>query len=76
MDLTDVQQVVLTREIFMTRFAVGEQVIIRFGRQQGQQATILKIQPANVYTVKVKDGSVLCYSDKGLEQEKKRVLEV
>ncbi len=60
----------------MTRFSVGERVIIRYGKQQGQLATILKIQPANVYTVKVEDGSVLCFSDKGLEQEKKPVLKV
>jgi ribosomal protein L24 len=68
--------VVLNREILMTRFSVGEQVIVRYGRQQGQQGAVLKIQPANVYTVKVKDGPILCFSEKGLEQEKERVQEV
>jgi len=52
----------------MTRFAVGEQVIVRFGRQQGQKATIIKSQPADVYQVKVEDGSVLFFTGKGLEK--------
>ena len=57
----------------MTRFAVGEQVIIRFGRQQGRKGTILKRQPAEVYEVKVEGGAILFFSGKGLEREKERV---
>ena len=52
----------------MTRFIVGEQVLIRYGRQHGLKATILQSQPAHVYKVKVEDGSVLFYSGKGLEK--------
>jgi hypothetical protein len=57
----------------MTRFSVGEQVIIRYGRQQRQKATIIESQPADVYKVKVEDGPVLFFSGKGLEREKKGV---
>ena len=53
----------------MTRFAVGEQVIIRYGRQRGQKATVIESQAANVYKVKVEDGSILFFSGKGLEGE-------
>jgi hypothetical protein len=67
---------VLNREFLMTHFSVGERVIVRYGRQQGQQGTILKIQPENVYAVKVKDGPILCFTEKGLEPEKARVQEV
>ena len=51
----------------MVRFAVGEQVTIRFGKHQGQKAKVLRIEPANVYVVKAEDGYILFYSDKGLE---------
>jgi hypothetical protein len=54
----------------MTRFAVGEQVIIRYGRQQGHKAKIMESQPADVYKVKVADGSVRFFSGKGLAKEK------
>ena len=53
----------------MTSFSVGEQVVIRFGRQQGQKATIIKNQAPEVYLVKVQDGSVLFFSGKGLAKE-------
>jgi hypothetical protein len=52
----------------MIRFSVGDQAIIRFGKQQGQKATILKSQPADAYLVKIEDGSVLFFSGKGLEK--------
>jgi len=45
---------------------VGDAVIIRFGKQQGQKATVLKSQPGDAYTVKLEDGSVLFFSGKGL----------
>jgi hypothetical protein len=51
----------------MTRFSVGEQVIIRYGKHQGQKATIIKSQPADVYTVRVDDGSIRFFSGKGLQ---------
>ena len=57
-------------EVFMTRFCVGEQVTIRYGREQGQKGKIIKSQSADVYQVKVEDGSVLFFSGKGLEKEK------
>ena len=57
----------------MTRFAEGEQVIIRYGRHQGQKATIIKSQVGDAYRVKVEDGTVLFFSGKGLEKEKERV---
>jgi hypothetical protein len=53
----------------MDNFDVGEQVTIRWGTQQGKKATILKSQPANVYTVKLEDGAVLIISGKGLEKK-------
>jgi hypothetical protein len=56
--------------MFMKRFAVGEQVIIRYGRHQGQKAQIIESQTADTYRVKVEDGFVRFYSGKGLEKEK------
>jgi hypothetical protein len=58
------------REVFMARFSVGEQVIIRYGRDQGQKATIMKSQPGDAYKVKAEDGSILFFSGKGLEKDK------
>jgi hypothetical protein len=52
--------------MFLTRFAVGEQVIIRYGRHQGQKARIIKNQLADIYTVRVEDGFVRFYTGKGL----------
>jgi hypothetical protein len=49
---------------------VGDQVVIRFGDQQGQKATIIKNPNANVYKVKVADGSIRYYSGKGLEKNR------
>jgi len=58
----------------MTHFSVGEQVIIRYGRHEGQKATIiLRSQPGDTYRVKVEDGSVLFFTSKGLKKEKERV---
>jgi hypothetical protein len=59
----------------MTRFSVGDEVIIRFGKHQGQKASIIERQPANVYRVKVEDGYILFYSEQGLEKEKEGVQE-
>jgi hypothetical protein len=53
----------------MTRFAVGEQVIVRWGREEGQRAKIMQSQPADVYKVKVENGSVRFFSGKGLAKE-------
>lgn len=57
----------------MDRFAVGNQVVIRYGKQQGQKGTILRNQEADVYRVKIEDGSILFFSGKGLEKEKEQV---
>jgi hypothetical protein len=59
----------------MTRFSVGEQVTIRYGRHESQKATIIKSQPEDAYMVKVEDGTVLFFSSKGLEKEKERVIQ-
>jgi redox-sensitive bicupin YhaK (pirin superfamily) len=53
-----------------THFSVGDQVIIRYGRHQGQKGKIIKSQQADVYEVRVEDGSVLFFSGKGLDKEK------
>lgn len=50
----------------MTRFSVGDRVVIRFGKQQGLKGTIIKSQTGDVYEVRVEDGSVLFFTGKGL----------
>jgi len=57
----------------MMGFSAGEHVIIRYGRRQGQKATIIKSQPGDAYRVKAEDGTVLFFSGKGLEKEEERV---
>jgi len=57
----------------MTHFSVGDQVVIRFGQQQRQKATIIKNPTGDVYKVKVDDGSIRFYSGKGLEKDQERV---
>ncbi len=54
----------------MTRFTVGDQVVIRYGKHQGHRATVLETQPADVYKVRAEDGFILYYSGKGLESER------
>jgi hypothetical protein len=54
----------------MIHLSVGDQVVIRFGNQQGQKAIIIKNPNANVYKVKVADGSIRYYSGKGLDKER------
>jgi hypothetical protein len=60
----------------MTRFVVGDRVIIRYGKHQGQKASIVKSHEAHVYLVKAEDGFLLYYSGKGLEREKEETLNV
>jgi hypothetical protein len=57
----------------MTHFSVGDQVIIRYGKQQCQKAMILKCNHPDTYMVKVADGSVRFFSSKGLEKDNERV---
>lgn len=57
----------------VAQFSVGERVIIRWGRQQGQKATIIKNQPVDAYKVKTEDGSIGYFSAKGLEKQKEPV---
>ena len=52
----------------MTHFAVGDQVVIRYGKHQGEKARIMKSIPADDYKVKTEAGFVLFYTGKGLEQ--------
>lgn len=54
----------------MTRFSIGDLVVLRFGERQGQKGRILQGQSADGYMVKVEDGSIQCFSAKGLEMEK------
>jgi len=58
---------VRAREIVMTSFVVGDQVIVRYGTHQGQRGEIIKTQQADVYQVKIEDGFILFFSAKGLE---------
>jgi hypothetical protein len=67
--VTDEQQIAHVSEVFMTRFSVGDQVIVRWGREEGQRAKIMQSQPDDVYKVKVENGSVLFFSGKGLAKE-------
>ncbi len=50
----------------MTRLALGEQVVIRYGRQQGMKAVVLKCLMTDGYKLRVEDGSIRYYSGKGL----------
>ena len=56
-------------EILSTRLSVGDQVIIRFGREQGLKGKIIKNQSVDVYRVKIEDGTTLFFSRKGLQEE-------
>jgi ribosomal protein L24 len=61
-----------TRGFLMTPvLLVGDQVIIRWGKQQGQKAIILKSLLTDGYKVKIEDGSIRYFSAKGLEKQKK-----
>jgi hypothetical protein len=60
----------------MTHFSVGQHVIIRYGMQQCQKATILKCGHPDTYMVKVADGSVRFFSSKGLEKDNERAQQV
>jgi ribosomal protein L24 len=53
----------------MSHFVVGEHVVIRWGKHQGQKARIMTIA-ADVHKVKIEDGSVGFFSGKGLEKER------
>jgi len=57
----------------VTRYSVGDQVLIRYGRHQGHKGTILKRQPAEVYEMKGEDGVILFFSGEGLERVKEKV---
>ena len=50
----------------MTHFSVGDQVVIRYGTQQGKTAKVLKSLPLDAYKVKFEDGFILFYSGKGI----------
>src|SRR6516165_8378742 len=50
----------------MTDFSVGDHVIIRYGLQQDQKATIVKCRHPDTYLVRFEDGTVRFYSGKGM----------
>jgi hypothetical protein len=52
----------------MERFSEGDEVVIRYGKQQGQKGVIVKNQAAEVYRVRLEDGSVLFFCGKGMER--------
>jgi hypothetical protein len=54
------------RKMAMTHFTVGDQVVIRYGKHQGEKAKIMKSIRADDYKIKTEEGFVLFYSGKGL----------
>jgi hypothetical protein len=60
----------------MKGFSVGDRVVIRFGARQGLKGSIIDTQPGHVYKVKVEDGSVLFFSEKGLKGDMEPVRQV
>lgn len=57
----------------MTLFSVGDNVIVRFGIQQGQKGVVIGSQTAHVYKVRIEDGSVLYFSWQGLEKKNEKL---
>jgi ribosomal protein L24 len=53
----------------MIRFSLGDRVIIRYGKRSGKKATVIKVQPADVYQVKAEDGAILFFSGAGIEKD-------
>ena len=43
----------------MTRFSVGDRIIVRYGTHQGQKGRVIKTQQADVYEVKIADGFLI-----------------
>ena len=58
----------------MAPFSVGEQVLVRQGDRGGQGAEVVASQPAGVYEVKMRDGSLLFYSGRQLKRVDDEVL--
>jgi hypothetical protein len=52
----------------ITQFSVGDYVVIRYGKHQGEKAKIMKSVRADDYKVKTELGFVLFYSGKGLSR--------
>ena len=50
----------------MEPFSVGDRVVIRQGERGGQNAEVVAAQPAEVYQVRMPDGSVGFYSGRQL----------
>jgi hypothetical protein len=55
--------------IFMSQFSTGDNVRILFGARRGQIAEIVRVQPAQVYEVKLKDDSFLFFDRMSLKKE-------
>jgi ribosomal protein L24 len=58
----------------MTRFAVGDKVVVRYGTHEGKKGTVIKAEEPDVYKVKVENGFVLFFSCKGLDKDERRVI--
>jgi hypothetical protein len=57
----------------MIDFSLGDHVIIRYGLQQGQKATIVKCRHPDTYLVRVEDGTVRFYSGKGMAKAESEI---
>ena len=53
----------------MAQFSLGDKVVIRYGKRQGEKARIIKSIPGDDYKVKTEHGFVLFYTGKGLEKD-------
>ncbi len=53
----------------MQRFAVGDQVIIRYGKRAGTSATVIKVLPDQSYQVRSDEGAVMFFTGAGLERD-------
>jgi hypothetical protein len=50
-------------------FSVGEPVIIRYGEKAGQHGLVVNRQLAEVYEVRLKDGTTFFFSRQSLQHE-------
>lgn len=53
----------------MDSFGVGDRVTIRYGERQGQHGLVVERQPAEVYKVRLPDGTALFFSRQSLLRE-------
>jgi hypothetical protein len=53
----------------MTPFCVGERVTILSGDRRDQRGEVVRVQPVQVYQVRLGDGALLLYSQESLARE-------